>query len=87
MEDLNGFGPAEYIMGHSGATAVHPQTSWSRSSYCAGNGSCVEIASLEESSIGVRDSKAKGNPPVLVFTRMEWQAFIAGVKDGEFDRF
>jgi len=32
----------------------------------------------------MRDSK---NPdgPVLAFTEAEWRAFIAGVKDGEFD--
>jgi len=37
-----------------------------------------------EDLIGVRDSKdfTKG---VLVFTQGEWDAFVAGAKDGEFD--
>jgi len=37
-----------------------------------------------EGAIAVRDSK---NPagPVLVFTPAEWDAFVAGAKDGEFD--
>ena len=35
-------------------------------------------------AIGVRDSKDPSGP-VLVFTRSEWQAFVAGVKTGEFD--
>jgi len=44
---------------------------------------CVEVAFVE-GLIGVRDSKdfTKG---VLVFTRGEWDAFVAGAKDGEFD--
>lgn len=44
---------------------------------------CVEVAFVGD-LIGVRDSKdfTKG---VLVFTRGEWDAFVAGAKDGEFD--
>jgi hypothetical protein len=35
--------------------------------------------------VGVRDSK---NPtgPALIFTPSEWDAFTAGVADGEFER-
>ena len=35
-------------------------------------------------AIAVRDSK---NPagPVLMFTQGEWDAFVGGAKDGEFD--
>ncbi|MET8001156.1 DUF397 domain-containing protein [Nonomuraea glycinis] len=46
-------------------------------------GNCVEVAELSGGRRGVRDSK---NPtgPALVFTPGEWDAFIAGVKDGEF---
>jgi hypothetical protein len=45
----------------------------------------VEVAHLDGGMIGVRDSK---NPsgPALVFTPGEWDAFTAGVNDGEFDR-
>ena len=44
---------------------------------------CVEVAFVD-GSIVVRDSK---NPtgPVLVFTAGEWDAFVDGAKDGEFD--
>ncbi|MEO3868392.1 DUF397 domain-containing protein [Nonomuraea sp. B12E4] len=47
-------------------------------------GDCVEVAELSRGRRGVRDSK---NPigPVLIFTPSEWNAFIEGVKDGEFD--
>jgi hypothetical protein len=45
---------------------------------------CVEAAALPGGGQAVRDSK---NPdgPVLTFTPGEWNAFIEGVKDGEFN--
>jgi hypothetical protein len=44
---------------------------------------CVEVAFVDD-AIAVRDSK---NPTggVLLYNRAEWDAFIGGVKDGEFD--
>jgi hypothetical protein len=44
---------------------------------------CVEVAFFDE-AIAVRDSK---NPtgPALIFTPAEWDAFVGGAKDGEFD--
>ncbi len=59
---------------------------WTKSSLSFSNGNCVEVASLPEGGIGVRDSKdAEG--PVLRFTPGEWHAFIGGVRTGEFDSF
>jgi hypothetical protein len=49
----------------------------------SGNAGCVEIATLE-CVVGVRDSKDRQGP-VLVFRFDEWNAFLAGVRDGEFD--
>jgi hypothetical protein len=45
---------------------------------------CVEVADLDQALIVVRDSEDP-NGPSLLFTRDEWQAFIEGVKRGEFD--
>jgi hypothetical protein len=44
----------------------------------------IQHKELSERVIVMRDSK---NPdgPVLYFTEAEWDAFIGGVKDGEFD--
>jgi hypothetical protein len=56
---------------------------WRKSTRSGGNGGdCVEVAFLPQ-LVAVRDSK---NPtgPALVFTPDEWDAFTAGVKDGEF---
>jgi hypothetical protein len=47
------------------------------------SGGCVEVATLER-VVGVRDSKDRQGP-VLVFRFDEWNAFLAGVRDGEFD--
>ncbi|MBF6302550.1 DUF397 domain-containing protein [Nocardia amamiensis] len=58
---------------------------WFKSSHSGGGNDCVEVAHLAEGMVGVRDSK---NPagPALVFTPGEWDAFTAGVADGEFNR-
>jgi hypothetical protein len=48
-----------------------------------GGDNCVEVAFVGE-AIAVRDSQ---NPagPALIFTPAEWDAFVGGAKDGEFD--
>ena len=55
---------------------------WRKSSYSGTNG-CVEVAHGDD-HIAVRDSKDPSGP-MLLFARLEWQAFLAGVQDGEFD--
>ena len=58
---------------------------WRKSSRSMTNGNCVEVAGLAGEFIGVRDSV---NPrgTVLGFTPGEWDAFVGGVRNGEFDR-
>ena len=59
---------------------------WVKSSLSFANGNCVEVASLPDDQIGVRNSRdAKG--AVLRFTPDEWHAFIGGARNGEFDHF
>jgi hypothetical protein len=55
---------------------------WHKSSFSGANG-CVEVA-LVEGGAAVRDSKDPASP-VLRFTAREWEAFLAGVRAGEFD--
>ncbi|MFG3438008.1 DUF397 domain-containing protein [Nonomuraea sp. NPDC047897] len=59
-------------------------TTWRRSSFCNGNSACVEVAPLADGNVALKDSKDEDGP-VLVFTPSEWEAFTAGVRDGEFD--
>jgi hypothetical protein len=57
---------------------------WMKSSVSFANGNCVEVTDLPGGEIGVRNSRdAVG--PVLTFTPDEWQAFLVGVRSGEFD--
>ncbi len=58
---------------------------WAKSSLSMANGSCVEVSGLSSELINVRHSKdVKG--PILRFTPAEWDAFLGGVRQGEFDR-
>jgi hypothetical protein len=57
---------------------------WRKSTFSMGSGDCVEVAQLERGDVAIRDSKDEAGP-VLRSVPGEWQAFIAGVKAGEFD--
>lgn len=57
---------------------------WRKSTRSDANGNCVEVADNLSDVVAVRDSKHHAGP-VLVFTLDEWQAFIDGVRAGEFD--
>ncbi|MFB4265359.1 DUF397 domain-containing protein [Nonomuraea sp. GTA35] len=59
------------------------ETAWRKSSFCNGATACVEVAAVE-GLVALRDSKDPDGP-VLLFSRAEFETFIAGVKDGEFD--
>ena len=60
--------------------------SWIKSSLSYCNSNCVEVASLPDGGVGVRDSKDPSGP-VLRFTPGEWHAFLGGALNGEFDHF
>ncbi|GAA4595786.1 DUF397 domain-containing protein [Planotetraspora phitsanulokensis] len=71
---MKGIHPAQDLTGAVWRKAVRSNT--------VGN-QCVEVALLSQ-GVAVRDSK---NPegPNLMFTAGEWDAFVDGVKGGEFD--
>ncbi len=57
---------------------------WVKSTRSSGNcDNCVEVAFVD-GAVAVRDSKDRQGP-ALIYTREEWDAFLGGVKDGEFD--
>jgi Domain of unknown function (DUF397) len=49
----------------------------------SGGGSCVAVARLASGEYVVRHSR--NAEQWVVFTEQEWRAFIAGVKESEFD--
>lgn len=49
----------------------------------SGGGACVEVARTS-GAVLIRHSRERHRRP-LAFTRDEWAAFVAGVKNGEFD--
>lgn len=56
---------------------------WFKSS-ASGGGGCVEIAHLPEGGVALRDTKDR-TKAAHFYTRDEWQAFLTGVRNGEFD--
>jgi hypothetical protein len=57
---------------------------WRKSARSSAQGNCVELALLPEAGVAVRNSRDPEGP-ALVFTDAELEAFLGGVKDGEFD--
>jgi hypothetical protein len=58
---------------------------WHKSTRSGGNGGdCVEVAGNLPGIVAIRDTKDPDGA-TLVFTHAEWRAFLAGVRDGEFD--
>jgi hypothetical protein len=56
---------------------------WFKSSASAA-GNCVEVAHLPGGGVAVRHSKDRSIAP-HVYTGTEWEAFLIGAKNGEFD--
>ena len=57
---------------------------WRTSSFSNGTGLCVEVALLDDGRTAVRNSNHP-DAGVVLFTRTEMDAWIKGVKAGEFD--
>jgi hypothetical protein len=57
---------------------------WRKSQASNPGGSCVQVAELADGAIAMRNSRYPSGP-ALIYTRAEIAAFLAGVKNGEFD--
>lgn len=51
-----------------------------KATFCANDSCCVEVA-FRRNKVKLRDTRGK----IVEYTRKEWNAFIKGVKKGEFD--
>jgi Domain of unknown function (DUF397) len=61
-----------------------PDARWRKSARSSAQGNCVELARLSGSQVAIRNSRHPSGP-ALVFTEAELDAFLEGVKDGDFD--
>lgn len=62
-----------------------PSVTWQKSRRSNPSGNCVECAVLpDDAGIAVRNSRDPEGP-ALIYTFAEIEAFILGVRDGDFD--
>ncbi|WP_449061884.1 DUF397 domain-containing protein [Planomonospora algeriensis] len=66
------------------AAALLVEAEWRKSRFSNPSGNCVEVAGLPGGAVAVRNSRDPEGP-ALIYTRAEVDAFVRGVKDGEFD--
>ena len=57
---------------------------WQKSARSNPSGNCVECAALPGGGVAVRNSRDPEGP-ALIYTQAEIDAFIYGVRDGDFD--
>lgn len=57
---------------------------WRKSRASNPSGNCVEVAPLPGGAVAMRNSRYPAGP-ALVYSRAELAAFLAGVRNGEFD--
>jgi hypothetical protein len=57
---------------------------WQKSGRSNPSGNCVECAALPNGGVAVRNSRHPEGP-ALIYTPAEIEAFILGVRDGDFD--
>jgi hypothetical protein len=69
---------------NNGVPADRLRARWRKSRISNPSGACVEVAELPDGAIAVRNSRHPYGP-ALIYTRAEVAAFLAGVKNGEFD--
>jgi hypothetical protein len=55
---------------------------WIKSTHCSGDLTCVWV-NIEPETVAITSNGSTST--TIWFTHPEWEAFISGVKDGEFD--
>ena len=76
---LHGASLPELAASTGGSSRGQPPAGEAEEEHSNPSGECVEIAPLPTRSVAVRDSKYPDSA-VLVFTRAEWDTFLADVR-------
>ena len=61
-----------------------PGARWRKSARSSAQGNCIELAKLSGAEVAIRNSRHPQGP-ALIFTDAELDAFLEGVKGGDFD--
>lgn len=68
----------------NGVRASSLNARWIKSGHSNAEGNCVEVATLVDGEVAMRNSRDPDGP-ALIYTPAEVAAFVAGAKGGEFD--
>jgi hypothetical protein len=66
------------------AAAELRDVQWCKSQRSSAQGNCVEVARLPGGGVAMRNSRHPDGP-ALIFTYNEFEAFVLGAKDGDFN--
>jgi hypothetical protein len=70
---------------YNGAQASRLRSArWRKSRHSNPSGDCLEAAKLPTGNVAIRNSRDPDGP-ALIFTPSEWDAFVRGARDGDFD--
>ncbi|MEU3414452.1 DUF397 domain-containing protein [Streptomyces sp. NPDC006658] len=68
----------------NGVSAASIEAAWVKSRKSSANGQCVELTRLPDGRVAVRNS-TDPTGPALIFKNAEFEAFVHGAKNQEFD--
>jgi Domain of unknown function (DUF397) len=82
-DNLHGVPRADHLL--IGSASLPHNGGWFKSRRSGGGSDCVQVRFLDGGGVEIRNSK-RPEAGTLLFTDSEFDAFVGGAKDGDFDR-